>query len=162
MGQSVSTLGRSHKYVFKGTKMRSLSVILLVATTVSGTLALSREKREDCGAQIVAYSECGAQAAASVANIDPTDASAIPKAGCSMMQQMLACNKKVTSACNNVQFKDMMKKTVDGMLNTLKQMPGWDEKKCKPVQDYLNGKSGASEKVVSVSVMSLILAVMYL
>jgi len=141
--------------------MRGLTATIVLSLAVCGSLAFTREKRAvDCQKEFQDYSTCGAQAASSIANINPNDASAIPKAGCGMIGQLLECSNKIDASCKAASgFDQMMNSSLDNLLMTLKNMPGWDESKCKAIQDFRNqGNSGAAEKVASVSLLAVVLA----
>jgi len=134
-------------------------IVVFSLAAVCGTSALSRERREvNCGAEFEAYSNCGVQAAQSVGQINPQDASAIPKAGCNMIEAVLNCSKKISSACKVPAFDDMMKTTLESSLKTLQGLPGWEDDKCAALVNFRKGgMSGATEKVVSVSLLAMVL-----
>jgi len=138
--------------------MKGFNQLIVASMLVAGSLALTREKRADCAAEFQAYSTCTQQAAASISQINPTDASQIPKAGCNMIESILSCNNKIDANCKTPQFDGMMKQSVDGFLQTLSGMPGWEADKCPALKNYMNGgSSGASEKCASVALLVFLL-----
>jgi len=141
--------------------MRGLAQILILSAAVCGSLALTREKRADCGSQFGAYSQCIASAAGSIGQVQPSgNPDQIARSGCNIIESIVSCNSKLSSGCFNDEVNKMMKQQMDAMLKNLSQIPGWDNDKCPAVKKYLSG--GAAEMFVSIPLITLVLARFFL
>lgn len=141
--------------------MNGFVQFLLLSAAVCGASALNREKREDCGAQFATYAQCISQAASSISSVPPTgDPDQIAKQGCNIIESISACKNKLSGGCFNDEVSKMMKQQMDGMISNLANIPGWDSKKCKAVQDYLHG--GSAMQYLSIPLLTMVLARLFL
>jgi len=128
-----------------------LSAVLAVASAL-------REKREDCGSQIGTFSQCMATAMGGLSNIQVDGRpDLVERKSCNLLESLQACGDNVTGSCRTKEFKDMMNTSMNQLLDSVKQLPGWKTEKCPTAVNFLAG--GANTVALgSLSLLALVMA----